>query len=73
MGVGPKPIPIDKLDTPSLVDALLFMMQPEVQAAAKTTGKGIEQVGHRQLCALTRVTAFCAPSQEPQDSSQSTG
>lgn len=44
MGVGPKPIPIDKLDTPSLVEALRFMMKPEVQEAARTTGKGIEQV-----------------------------
>ena len=44
MGVGPKPIPIDKLDTPSLVEALQFMMRPEVQEAARTTGKGIEQV-----------------------------
>lgn len=43
MGVGPKPIPIDKLDTPSLVEALQFMVRPEVQEAAKATGKGIEQ------------------------------
>ncbi|KAL0052666.1 hypothetical protein WJX82_005636 [Trebouxia sp. C0006] len=42
MGVGPKPIPIDKLDTPSLVEALLFMMRPEVQAAATETGQGIK-------------------------------
>ncbi len=44
MGVGPKPIPIDKLDTPSLVEALLFMMRPEVQAAATETGQGIKHV-----------------------------
>ena len=44
MGVGPKPIPIDKLDTPSLVKALHFMTQPEVQAAAKETGQGIKHV-----------------------------
>ncbi|KAA6419998.1 MAG: UDP-Glycosyltransferase superfamily isoform 1 [Trebouxia sp. A1-2] len=42
MGVGPKPIPIDKLDTPSLVEALHFMMKPEVQAAATQTGQGIK-------------------------------
>ena len=44
MGVGPKPIPIDKLDTPSLVEALRFMTKPEVQAAAKEVGKGIKNV-----------------------------
>jgi len=44
MGVGPKPIPIDKLDTPSLVEALRFMMRPEVQAAATETGQGIKHV-----------------------------
>ena len=44
MGVGPKPIPIDKLDTPSLVEALQFMMKPEVQAAAQETGQGIKHV-----------------------------
>lgn len=44
MGVGPKPIPIDKLDTPSLVDALKFMMKPEVQAAAQERGQGIKHV-----------------------------
>lgn len=44
MGVGPRPIPIDKLDTPSLVQALRFMMRPEVQAAATETGQGIKHV-----------------------------
>ena len=44
MGVGPKPIPIDKLDTPSLVEALKFMMKPEVQAAAQERGQGIKHV-----------------------------
>lgn len=53
MGVGPKPIPIDKLDTPSLVEALQFMMRPEVQEAAKATGKGIEQVMAASVSAIT--------------------
>ena len=44
MGVGPKPIPIDKLDTPSLVEALNFMMRPEVQAAAQERGGGMKHV-----------------------------
>ena len=44
MGVGPKPIPIDKLETPLLVEALNFMLKPEVQAAAKETGQGIKHV-----------------------------
>ena len=47
MGVGPKPIPIDKLDTPSLVAALKFVLKPEVQAAATETGQGIK---HVRLC-----------------------
>ena len=47
MGVGPKPIPIDKLDTPSLAEALRFMMKPEVQAAASVTGQGIKHVSGR--------------------------
>ncbi|KAL3162062.1 hypothetical protein ABBQ38_009126 [Trebouxia sp. C0009 RCD-2024] len=42
MGVGPKPIPIDKLETPLLVEALNFMLKPEVQAAAQETGQGIK-------------------------------
>ena len=53
MGVGPKPIPIDKLDTPSLVEALSFMLKPEVQAAAQERGQGIKHV------CIHSVHAFC--------------
>ena len=66
MGVGPKPIPIDKLDTPSLVEALQFMLRPEVQEAAKKTGKGIEQVLDPPCllicCEHNASTSFCNDS-----------
>lgn len=71
MGVGPKPIPIDKLETPLLVDALNFMLKPEVQAAAKETGAGIKHVcsQHQSLlhCLLDPLLALVVtdmPSQE---------
>jgi sterol 3beta-glucosyltransferase len=63
MGVGPKPIPIDKLDTPSLVEALRFMMRPEVQAAATETGQGIKHVSqllqHSQKLLCRQSLVLC--------------
>ena len=62
MAVGPKPIPIDKLSTPLLVEALKFMMKPEVQAAAKDRGQGIKNVsflGAAQLHAVQKLQVIC--------------
>ena len=71
MGVGPKPIPIDKLETPLLVDALNFMLKPEVQAAAKETGAGIKHVRNHypslfalSLNPLVALVVTDMPSQE---------
>ena len=45
-GVGPKPIPIDRLTTKRLVEALTFMQRPEVKDEACKVAALIKQVAH---------------------------
>ena len=44
-GVGPKPIPIDRLTTKKLVEALRYMQKPEVKDEARKVAALIKQVG----------------------------
>lgn len=41
-GVGPEPIPVDKFSVPKLVEAINFMLQPEVKEKAKEVSKAME-------------------------------
>ena len=44
MGVGPPPLPIDKLTTEGLIEALEFMRKPEAQEAARKAAANIAKV-----------------------------
>ncbi|XP_052170428.1 sterol 3-beta-glucosyltransferase UGT80A2 isoform X2 [Diospyros lotus] len=41
-GVGPSPIPVDEFSLPKLVDAIRFMLDPEVKERAKELAKAME-------------------------------
>ena len=44
LGVGPSPIPIDKLTTEGLTEALEYMRRPEAREAAKAAAADIRAV-----------------------------
>ena len=44
MGIGPKPLPIDKFTTEGLIEGLEFMRKPEVQEAARKIAASVAKV-----------------------------
>jgi hypothetical protein len=52
-GVGPKPIPIDKLTEDKLVEALQYMTRPAAKAAAKAISARMQEV--RKQNSIDRV------------------
>lgn len=60
MGLGPEPIPVDKLTTAKLVAALRFMQRAEVKTAAQAAAEQIGKVCSRVRRSSPACLAPCA-------------